>query len=268
MNTDTKFAGSIPQIYQSHLVPMIFESYAADLAARLAQHNPTNVLETAAGTGAVTQEIILRLAPDSHLTATDLNQPMLDQAKQNVQDKRVSWRQADALALPFDDKSFDAIACQFGAMFFPNRVQAYKEAKRTLTPGGRFFFNVWDRISENDFPHLIEEALAIRFSNDQPRFMSRTPHGYFEAEQIRSNLNAAGFLNISIETVSHKSKAPSPHFAAMAYCQGTPLRSEIESRAPNSLEEITQLASKTLEEKFGPGQIEGRIRALVICAAN
>ena len=150
--TDKVFAGSIPEIYDRLLVPLIFEPYARDLAERLAKTNPANLLETAAGAGALTRAIAARLSEGARIVATDLNEPMLNHAAGRLAgDRRIEWRQADALQLPFQDQSFDAVACQFGAMFFPDRVQAYREAHRVLTRAGRFFFSVWDRISENEF---------------------------------------------------------------------------------------------------------------------
>ena len=149
---------------------------------------------------------------------------MLDHAKaRQSDDGRIEWKQADALALPFEDQSFDVVACQFGVMFFPDKVQGYKEARRVLKPGGRFLFNVWDRISENEFADVVTEALATVFPNDPPRFLARTPHGYHDVERIRAELNAAGFADISVDAVDERSKASSPRDPAIAYCQGTPL---------------------------------------------
>ena len=196
--SDKLFAGSIPEIYDRFLVPLIFEPYARDLAGRLAETAPGNVLETAAGTGVLTRAMVSILAAEAHIVATDLNQPMLDRAALSPGDGRIEWRQADALALPFTDQSFDAVACQFGAMFFPDKVLAYKEARRILRPGGRFFFNVWGPISDNEFADTVTDALAVLFPYDPPRFMARTPHGYHDVERIRQDLDAAGFTAVSV----------------------------------------------------------------------
>ena len=265
---DKVFAGSIPEMYERLMVPLIFEPYARDLAARLAKIRPANVLETAAGTGVVTRALASALPAETRLTVTDLNQPMLDHAKgQQPADSRIAWKQADALALPFEDRSFDAVACQFGAMFFPDKVQGYREARRVLKPGGHFFFSVWDRIEENDFADVITQELAAVFPNDPPRFLARTPHGYHHEKQIREEVKAAGFTNISIDAVDARSKAPSPRDPAIAYCQGTPLRSEIEARGAPGLEEATNKAADAMARKFGTGAVDGRIRALVISAS-
>jgi ubiquinone/menaquinone biosynthesis C-methylase UbiE len=264
--SDKVFAGSIPELYERYLVPLIFEPYARDLAKRVATAAPRDVLETAAGTGVLTRAMAANLPAATRIVATDLNQPMLDQAAKRLANARIAWKQADALALPFPAASFDVVACQFGAMFFPEKVQGYKEALRVLRSGGRLLFNVWDKIADNEFADVITAALAEIFPSDPPRFMARTPHGYHDAEQIRRELTAAGFAEIAIEAVDATSKAASPRDAAVAYCEGTPLRSEIEARDPAGLERATAHAAAALARRFGDGAIEGRIRAIVITA--
>ncbi len=265
--TDKLFAGPIPELYERLLVPLIFESYARDLATRVAAAGPHDVLETAAGTGVLTRAMASCLPTTARIVATDLNAPMLDQAaKRQAGARRIEWRQADALALPFPAESFDVVACQFGAMFFPDKVAAYKEARRVLRSGGHLIFNVWDRISENEFADVVTQALAAIFPDDPPRFMARTPHGYHDVEQIRRELSAAGFSNIGIDAMDETSRASSPREAAVAYCHGTPLRNEIEARDASRLEHATAQAAAALARRFGNGPMEGRIRAFVITA--
>src|SRR5260221_2862751 len=169
--SDTLFAGSIPELYDSHLVPLIFEFYATDLASRVAALEPSRVLETAAGTGVVTRAMSRALPARVDLVATDLNQPMLDRAAAIGTARPVQWEQADATRLPFDDASFDVVACQFGVMFFPDKARAFSEARRVLRRGGVLLFNFWDRIEENEFAHIVTTTLADIFSADPPRFM-------------------------------------------------------------------------------------------------
>jgi ubiquinone/menaquinone biosynthesis C-methylase UbiE len=265
--TDKLFSGSIPQMYERCLVPLIFEPYARDLAGRVAGANPQDVLETAAGTGVATRAIASRLPGSARIVATDLNQPMLDHAATlQPQDRPVTWRQADALALPFPDRSFDTVACQFGAMFFPDKVKGYREARRVLKPGGRFCFNVWDRIATNEFADVVTESLVTVFPQDPPRFLARTPHGYHDTDLIRRQLAEAGFTDVAVDAVEHRSKAPSPRDPAVAYCQGTPLRNEIETRDASRLEEATVVATDAIARRFGSGAVDGLIRAYVVTA--
>lgn len=261
--SDTHFAGSIPEIYDRLLVPLIFEPYALDLAERIARTDPRDLLEIAAGTGALTRAIVAMPFPPTRIVATDLNQPMLDYAAARLQQDRVTWLQADALALPFQDHTFDVVACQFGVMFLPDKVKGYSEARRVLKPRGHFIFNVWGRIADNEFSDVITQELTALFPHDPPLFMARTPHGYHDVTQIREDLKAAGFSDVSIETVDHVSRASSAKDAAIAYCQGTPVRNEIDA---SRLEDATRVAADALTRRFGNGPIEGRIRAHVISA--
>ena len=126
---DRTFQGSIPELYDMYLGPMIFAPYADDLASRLATMRNGRVLETAAGTGVVTRALASVLAEGVLIEATDLNQPMLDHASSKLSSDRVVWRQADAQKLPYPDCMFDVVVCQFGAMFsltniahFPRRI--------------------------------------------------------------------------------------------------------------------------------------------------
>ena len=263
---DKVFAGSVPELYQSHLVPLIFEPYAEDLARRLRGRRLSSVLEVAAGTGVVTRALDRALPGDVTLVATDLNPGMVEKAQAEGTRRAVEWRTADAMALPFDEGSFDAVVCQFGAMFFPEKARAFAEARRVLRPGGVFLFNVWDRIEENDFANTILEALAEVFPNDPPRFMARTPHGHHDVAAIRRDLAAGGFDDVQVETIEARSLAPTAAHVAIAYCQGTPWRGEIEARG--SLEDATAAARRAIEARFGPGPVDGKIQAHVFTAAR
>lgn len=263
--SDKLFAGSIPKFYEKYLVPLIFESYANDLAQRLSAEPVSKVLELAAGTGVVTRAIVEALGTDVSIVATDLNQAMLDHGSSVLPAGNVVWRQADALELPFDDDIFDAVLCQFSVMFFPDRVKAYTEALRVLKPRGRFLFNVWDHISHNEFADTITESLTSMFPDDPPRFLARTPHGYSDIHKIESDLKEAGFTATpKINTITALSRANDPSIPAMAYCQGTPLRNEIESRGAQILQQATEVATAAVGERFGAGPVAGKIQGHVI----
>jgi SAM-dependent methyltransferase len=263
--SDSVFAGSIPELYDSHFVPLIFEPYAGDLAQRVAALAPARVLETAAGTGVVTRAMARLLPEQVDIVATDLNQPMLDRAATIGTHRPVQWQQADAMRLPFDDASFDAVVCQFGVMFFPDKVHAYAEARRVLRPGGTLLFNVWDHIEENEFTDVVTQTLARVFPQDPPRFMARTPHGYSDRDVIAADLAKAGFDGpVRIDTVAQRSRAASALLPAIAICQGTPLRNEIEARGGASLAEATSACAAAIAERFGAGPVDGKIQAHIV----
>ena len=264
MSKDAVFAGSVPKFYETYLVPLIFQPYAEDLARRTAAGPVKRVLEIAAGTGVVTRALAEALPPGASIVATDLNQPMLDQAAAMSIKRAVEWRQADAMQLPFGEGEFDAVVCQFGVMFFPDKPKALAEARRVLKPGGTFVFNTWDRIEDNEFADVVMQALATVFPQDPPRFMARTPHGYHDRAAIGRDLAQAGFATPGIDTVAKRSRAGSPRIPAVAYCQGTPWRNEIEARDASRLEEATDTAAEAIARRFGRGAVDGKIQAHVV----
>jgi SAM-dependent methyltransferase len=266
--SDRSFAGSIPSLYDTHLVPLIFEPYAADLLARLDGRPASRLLELAAGTGVVTRALAAGLPESTRIVATDLNPAMLERARAVGTRRPVEWQEANAQQLPFPDRAFDVVVCQFGVMFF-DKAKALAEVRRVLQPGGVFVFNVWDRIEENEFADTVTTALGTLFPAAPPRFMARTPHGYHDLGAIRRDLASAGFAAPpAIDTVAARSRAASARIPAIAYCQGTPLRNEIEAIDPARLGEATDAASEALARRFGRGAVDGKIQAHVVVQDN
>jgi SAM-dependent methyltransferase len=263
--TDKVFSGSIPALYDSHLVPLLFEPYAADLADRLASRSLKRVLELAAGTGVATRRLASVLRDDVAIVATDLNQPMLDQAAEIGTSRPVEWRQADAMQLPFPDRMFDAVVCQFGVMFFPDKPKAFAEARRVLRPGGVLIFSVWDRIEENEFADTVTTALASLFPTDPPRFLARIPYAYHDRPTIARDVANGGFTKpAQIDTVAARSRATSARIPAVGFCQGSPLRTEIEARDASRLAEATDVAANAVAQRFGRAAVDGKIQAHVV----
>ncbi|MFI5428585.1 class I SAM-dependent methyltransferase [Aeromicrobium sp. UC242_57] len=262
---DSLFVGTIPDVYESLLVPMIFQMAADGLAAIVAAHSPSDILETAAGTGVLTR-VLVDLCPDARITATDLSPAMLAVAASRMpEDPRVTRRPADALDLPFASGTFDVVACQFGAMFFPDRVAGFREARRVLRPHGSFIFNVWDQIEHNEVPYVIESALNAADPVRPLTFMSRLPHGYFSTAQIRDDLERAGLTATTITEVDGSCRTTAAD-AAVAYCQGTPLRLDLERHETWTVADATALVERALLSHFGDGQFDAPIRSYEIVA--
>ena len=266
--TDKVFAGSIPENYDRYMVPLIFEGFAQDMAQRVAALSPRAVLETAAGSGVVSRALTPRLSPDASYVVTDLNQPMLDYATtRQAADNRMTWRRADALALPFEDAAFDVVCCQFGVMFFPDRQSGYREARRVLKPGGHFLFSVWDRIEENVFANDVTNALAEVFPADPPRFLARTPHGYHDPALIRERVGAGRLFERGHRDQSRSEPRILPAPSCCRLLSGNPLRNEIEARAADRLEAATDYAASKIADRHGRGEVAAKIQAHVIVAA-
>jgi ubiquinone/menaquinone biosynthesis C-methylase UbiE len=265
---DSTFVGSIPALYDRHLGPMLFAPYAAHGASMLADLKAGRLLEVAAGTGIVTEALARRLPPAVEIIATDLNQAMLDHAARKLGMERVTFRQADALALPFPDASVDAVVCQFGVMFYPDRVRGHREAHRVLKPGGRYVFSLWDSLEHNPIPRCVVEAAAQHLPRNPPRFLARTPHGHHDPDVARRELGEAGFTRIELDVVTLPSRAPSPSDPAIGFCQGSPMRAEIEAAAPGGLQQTTDAVTAAVARRFGSGPIEAPMQALLLVARN
>lgn len=266
-SSDTIFAGSIPAIYERLLVPMLFDPFAADVAERAARFAPRNILETAAGTGVVTAALHHAL-PDAQIIATDLNPAMLEIASHRLRTEKVRYQAADAQNLPFDDQSFDLVVCQFGIMFYPDKVDANREAFRVLRAGGRYLLVIWDKVEKNPAAMLLNEAVAAEFPADPPAFFARVPHGYADLEIVTADLMAAGFDDLEFETITHRARAGSARDAATGMCQGSPLRAEIEARDHQGLERITEVAAKALQTFEGPGGFDAPMSAHLVIATK
>ncbi|WP_153504372.1 class I SAM-dependent methyltransferase [Cumulibacter manganitolerans] len=265
MSADDVFAGSIPQLYDSVLVPMVFLDYAEEVARAASAGEPRDVLETAAGTGVLTRTIH-RVLPQARITATDLNPAMLARAAERLPESdRVRWRPANAQSLPFDDRSFDAVLCQFGAMFFPDRPGAYAEVRRVLRPGGRFVTATWGALEDNEVALVVEDALRELYPDDPPVFFRRVPFGYTDAGLIRHELEGAGLRDVEVREVRYRNAPASAREIALAHCQGTPMANVLAERGL-SLPQVTDAVTALLEQRLGTAPYEGRILANIATA--
>ena len=265
--TDTVFAGSIPAVYDRYMVPLVFQPYAEEVARRAAAIAPRQILETAAGTGVVTQALH-RVLPDAEIVATDLNEPMLEEAARRVHAPGVRFQAADALDLPFEDASFDLVVCQFGVMFYPDKVRGNAEARRVLRQGGKYLLVIWDEVERNLATATAGRAVAGLFPGEAARFYERVPFRYHDRAMIERDLRAAGFDQIEFETVRLRSRAASAREAAIALVQGTPMRADIEQIAPDSLGRATDAAEEALRQFEAPDGFDAPMSAQLVTATK
>lgn len=246
-----RFVGGIPANYDAGLGPHIFVDYAADLARRAAAGNPARVLEIAAGTGIVTRLLRDALPDSTDLIASDLNPPMLEIARQKFDaGEKVEFQLADATALPFDNGAFDAVVCQFGIMFFPDKNKSYREVHRVLMPGGLYYFNVWDSFEFNLFAGITHETVGRFFRQDAPAFYS-VPFGYHRIDAIKASLVGAGFEDISAHVIKIGKTIPKARRLAEALIFGNPIIEEIRARGTADPDMIVTAVTQALHRAFG-----------------
>jgi SAM-dependent methyltransferase len=259
----TAFAGSFAEYYDRYLVPLLFAPYADVVADRARALLPHRVLETAAGTGVLTEALASKLPTEVTITATDLSEPMIERGKVRPGMERVNWQQADAMKLPFVDGSFDLIVCQFGVMFFPDKRASFKESFRVLRPGGTYLFVVWDDYANmsNSPGWIAAETVGDMLGRD-PHTLVNPP--YFDEPTIHADLTAAGFRDVRINRIARTAKAASARDAAVITVQGSLLRTAIEAADPSRLGEATKAVEQVMFARFGEGPVEGETTALII----
>ena len=261
MANPSAFSGSIPENYHRYLVPLIFEQSADDLTSKIDPEAP--VLETACGTGVVTERLRKRLAPDARLTATDINEHMLAEARKRLDGTSIEFCVADATDLPFENGCFDAVVCQYGVMFFPDRVLGFAEARRMLRPGGRFLFNVWDSHERNPLVGCVHRAVGALHPDDPPGFLE-LPFSYHDTNLIESELRKAGFKDIKAEVQPMTCTAPSARHVALAFTAGTPLAPQLAERG--GIEPGTDAAEEAVREFVGDGPVSAPMQAITFTA--
>jgi ubiquinone/menaquinone biosynthesis C-methylase UbiE len=259
---NAQFKGSIPELYDRELGPVLFEPYARDLARRVDVATGARVLEVACGTGIVTRRLRERMPKDATLVATDLNEAMLDVARKRLADlDGIEWKVADAQELPFDDGAFACVVCQFGIMFVPDKDRAAREAHRVLAPGGRIVLNSWDAIERNAFMRVAHETITALYPEDPPTFY-RVPFGYADPDEIRALLERNGFTDVTVENVKVEARAAAAHAFARGLVEGNPVSLAIEERG-GTLPPVVAAIAQKLTAEFGADPIVSTFQAWV-----
>jgi SAM-dependent methyltransferase len=209
------------------------------------------VLEIAAGTGIVTRCLRDLLPAGAELTATDLNPPMLDVARAKFRlEERVRFQPADATASPFSEAAFDAVVCQFGVMFFPDKLKSFQEVHRVLAPGGRYLFSVWDSQNHNTFGRITHEVIGGFFPADPPQFYS-VPFGYYKIDPIRDALADAGFPELNVAILRIEKETADLASFARALVHGNPVIEQIRARGEVAPDRIAAALTEALLQEFG-----------------
>jgi ubiquinone/menaquinone biosynthesis C-methylase UbiE len=226
------------------------------------------VLEVACGTGISTEHLWQALPAGAEILATDLNEAMIEYAREKRGAlSNVTYRTADALALPFEDGAFDAVVCQFGIMFFPDKTQGIAEMARVLKPGGVLAFNVWDSLERNRVAEIALQGIAGFFETDPPDFLT-VPFGHGDIDPIKDLLQRAGFAGIDIHVVTAEIERPDASHPARGFVEGNPGILQIRERATADPEAIVEAVAEAFEAAFGPAPLRIPLQEIVFTAVK
>lgn len=251
MYNSNNFSGSIPANYDKYLGPFLFEPYALDLKERLKNDLCTMVLELACGTGRVTNHLTEILDKNGKIIATDINGDMIAVAKTKVMDARIDWQVVDAQELPFNEALFDHVICQFGVMFFPDKLKAFKEAYRVLSKGGKFVFNTWGPLNDNRRSGIIKDVMEDVLKDEAPDFLTKGPFSFHNTDSIKTLLANAGFKSILIEPVKQVVSYTNLDDYLNGFIDGTPLSAFFQTKDPSLRTLIRQNLKDASKQEFG-----------------
>lgn len=257
-------AGYVDEVvipYDRDLGPVLFDHYGFDTARRIAEQSPRDVLEIAAGTGIVTRHLRNLLTKDARLIAIDISDSMMDLARTKfLPDEQVTFQNANATSLPFNNEVFDAVVCQFGIMFFDQEM-AFRETYRVLRRGGRYLFRVWDSERYNPFASLSFEVLKQFFPSDTPRFLF-DPVSCHQIDPIKEQLTQIGFdpIVISVQRHEYDILDVSAFARALVY---SPVIFEIRDHGSVDPEEIVEALTEALKREYGSNPMRYPMQAIL-----
>lgn len=260
------FGGSIPEMYERAMAPVMFAPVAELMARRAAALMPQDVLETACGTGQVTRRLAAMLPASARLVATDLAPAMLDQAAPRLPGfgAAVTLQQGDAQALAFPAASFDLMICGFGVMFFPDRALALREALRVLRPGGRFLFTTWDTRAANPFARIAQDVVAEHLGPGGGAYgLAFGMHGW---DAVKDLALEAGFGGFRAELLRLAVPVPDIPLFAAGLLHGNPSGQLLRSKGIDTAPLVERVAAR-LAAEFGTPPC-ARLQALLFEAVK
>lgn len=266
MSAPIVFNGSIPQHYEDYLTAFLFDGFAKDIVKRVKASNTENVLELASGTGAVTQLLSQYLPATTSITATDLENGMLNLARKKLGASNITWATVDMTDIPYGDNAFDTIVCQFGVMLVPDKLKALQEMYRVLKPGGQLLFNVWGDIHANQIWD-IGGKLIESFLGANPILQDPGPFSLSEKNTLQL-LQKAGFINSTAKVVNQIGSIETAAMAAKGFIEGLPVVVAIIKKDPSLLPKIQEALEIELANKLGDHPLKSTLQAFVFEASK
>jgi SAM-dependent methyltransferase len=219
MATALQISGSPADIYERHMVPAIFARWAPDLVQAAGVQPAERVLDVACGTGAVTRLLAEQVGPAGNVTGLDITPGMLAAARLAAPSQRIEWLEGSAVKMPLPDGTFDAVVCQQGLQFFPDKPAALSEMRRVLKRGGRLALSCWRSVEHTPGYLVLEQALARRVG---PEKAALPPFSLGDAGAIRGLVVGAGFREVKLRAEAKMMRFRSAEHLVRAVVGGAP----------------------------------------------
>jgi ubiquinone/menaquinone biosynthesis C-methylase UbiE len=194
--------------YETRMVPALFRPWAVRLVEAADVRAGQHILDVACGTGVVARTVAARLGANATIAAIDRSPRMLAVAREVAgrEQASVDWREARAEQLPFADRDFDRVLCQFALVYFDDRAKALAECARVLRPGGMLALSVWQSLDRHPFYRTLNDA--IQRHAGKPALERAFALG--DAAELRALIAGAGYAAVDIDSISLDARFPDP----------------------------------------------------------
>ncbi|MCG6890318.1 MAG: methyltransferase domain-containing protein [Gammaproteobacteria bacterium] len=187
------------RFYEDKFVPGLFKPWSPRVIAAADVGAGHEVLDIACGSGVVTRDIAAVTGSQHAPVGLDISPAMLTVARSL--DASIDWRCGDACELPFADARFDRVVCQFGLMFFSDRVKALQEMLRVLKPGGRLAVVVWNSLLDNPGFNDLVEVLG-RLAGANAAAALQAPFCLGDSNELQALAVQAGVRQLDFQTLA------------------------------------------------------------------
>lgn len=250
-----QLTGTAPENYEQYQIPSIAGPLARAFLAHLPIEPGQRLLDVGCGTGIIAREAAYMVGTKGSITSIDLNEEMLDVARQHapLRSTQLEWHQGDAEDLPFSDGLFDVVLCQQAVQFFPDKRAALSEMLRVLKPAGWVGICVWRDIKHSPFHHATGEALR-RHVGDEAAQQMEAPFSYGDADALWTLMSETGFSEIDIWAAVETVSVPPAGSSVPALLASTPIGSVfagLDDRSRNAIIDDVAHALRTYSSDDG-----------------
>jgi ubiquinone/menaquinone biosynthesis C-methylase UbiE len=241
-----QLTGDAAERYERYVARYILAPWAPLLVDAARLQPGERALDVACGTGVVARTAAERVGPAGQVTGIDLNAGMIRVARSlpRPAGARIEWLERSALDLGLADASVDAVFCQQGLQFFPDKPRALREMRRVLRRAGRLALSVWTGIGV--YNAAVGAALArVLAAETAERFLaSRRAPG---EEELRRLAIEAGFAAVDVRISRREIRLPPVDRFALDHLAATPVADAVTAAGREARQQIALSIAEALQ---------------------